>query len=983
MRLLCAAALLLTVAACRQTRPDGPPYSPERALESFALADGFQIELVAAEPLVTDPVAIDIDEYGRIWVAEMPGYPLDTGGSGRIKLLKDSSGDGKPDTAVLFADGLRLPTGLMRWKNGVIVTDPPDVLYLADLDGDGRMDERSIILTGFALSNPQHNSNSPIYGLDNWIYVANNSAIWWTEKYADPFGDRGGEVYFPANPDGARLPRNAADSNVRFRPDTFRLESLSGRSQFGHTFDPWGRHFLVDNSHHHYFEVIAAHYFGNNPRVSDAQAIHRTPDHGDAAEVFAVTINPEHQLLTDRGVFTSACGLTWYSGGLFPAPYDTDVTFVAEPVHNLVHVDKVAPAGPVFTAKRILDGQEFLASSDSWFRPVNFTVGPDGALYIVDYYRQIVEHPEWMDDSLAAYGDLTQGTDKGRLYRVAPDNAVELDWHDRITLGDATVLELVEQLTSPNAWWRRHAQRLLVDRQSPEADSELREVATSTVSPEGRLHALWTLEGLGRLAPDLVTNSLRDPHPGVRENAVRLAELHLDKSPALAQSLLELIDDPSARVRFQLLNTLGLVSSPAAEKAKEALLWRDIEEEWVQLAALLALNSMPDVILDNALLRSELPYEYASKFVMRLAALIAEAEGLPPDLTDQGPHLAGRLQGAAVGLRRHGERVRPGPSTIAQILSLAMEGPDNTARAALALLYEIELPVLDIESDALAVVRDSTRSGAARVRAVELLGLSGSSSDVFFALIDTVQHADVQIAAVRALGTRPGTGAAVALLDRWSSLTPAIREAVVTSFASQEHAELLVEALESNVVLPTEIPWAQRVRLMKITDEAVRSRARALLRIPAANEIDHEELVGAVGDSERGTEIFLTHCGQCHKAGEVGNATFGPDLATVRHWPRQALLEKIRNPQGSVVDGYEQWHVTLADGTRLQGIIADETPNSFTLHTLVETHVVNRDDVAALSALPGSAMPSDLDAAMSRRELLDLLSFLRLESSPR
>ncbi|MDQ4140185.1 MAG: dehydrogenase, partial [Bacteroidota bacterium] len=161
--------------------------SPEKALSTFELEPGFKIELVAAEPLVADPVAMEIDENGRMYVVEMHGYPLDKSGTGKIKLLTDTNGDGRMDKSTTFAEGLMLPTGIMRWKKGVLVTDPPSVFYLEDTDGDNRADVKKTILTGFAVSNPQHNLNNPLLGLDNWIYVGHESAV--TAKiYKEEFG---------------------------------------------------------------------------------------------------------------------------------------------------------------------------------------------------------------------------------------------------------------------------------------------------------------------------------------------------------------------------------------------------------------------------------------------------------------------------------------------------------------------------------------------------------------------------------------------------------------------------------------------------------------------------------------------------------------------------------------------------------------------------------------------------------------------------
>lgn len=603
----------------------GPPYAPEDALSTFEIADGFKIELVAAEPLVQDPVAMTVDEGGHIYVVEMPGYPLDLGRTGRVKRLMDTDGDGQPDQSVLFADDLALPTGIMRWKNGVIVADPPEILYFEDTDGDGQADVREVMLTGFALSNPQHNANNPRFGLDGWIYLANGETTWWTTAYPE-FATRGNEIYFPSRPDGPRLGLNGFDRNVRFRPDTFEMETRSGASQFGHTFDAWGHHFLVDNSHHQYHEVLDARYFFRNPDLPVRSATHDTPVHGRAAVVYPITVDPVHQLLTDRGIFTSACGLTYYLGGAFPEQYD-NTTFVAEPVHNLVHVDQVTPDGATFSASRLFEGREFLASTDSWFRPVNLHLGPDGALYLIDYYREIVEHPEWMDDETIASGNLYNGADRGRIYRIVPEDAAPVSWTDNLDLGEASTATLVETLSHPNAWWRLHAQRLLLDQKVEAAPELLIALLQEPPSPEALVHALWTLHNLGRLEPTHIEAALRNDIAGVRENATLLAELHLAEEPTLSDALLTLANDPDARVRFQLLNTLGELNTTEANATQQRLLAKDIEDEWTQVAALLALPDDHSGLFDATIAQlGDQESEGRITYIERIASMIGRSE---------------------------------------------------------------------------------------------------------------------------------------------------------------------------------------------------------------------------------------------------------------------------------------------------------------------------------------------------------------------
>jgi putative membrane-bound dehydrogenase-like protein len=296
-----------------KTEPKAGPVEASDALSTFQIADGFKMEMVASEPLVTDPVDMEIDENGTMYVAEMHGYPLDKSGSGNIIILKDENGDGVMDKRIVFKEGLTLPTSILRWKKGLLVTDSPNLLYLEDTDGDGQANITDTILHGFALTNPQHNMNNPIYGIDNWVYVAHEGAVG-TREYKEEFGDEGQEIIFYRDSSAVRLPKNANGKSIRVRPDKKQLEVLSSQCQFGHTFDEWGRRFGCNNSNQGYQEVIANRYFERNPNMFVSQAVQNMSDHQDAAEVFPTTLHPDRQILTDPGVLTSACGLTVYMG---------------------------------------------------------------------------------------------------------------------------------------------------------------------------------------------------------------------------------------------------------------------------------------------------------------------------------------------------------------------------------------------------------------------------------------------------------------------------------------------------------------------------------------------------------------------------------------------------------------------------------------------------------------------------------------------
>jgi putative membrane-bound dehydrogenase-like protein len=1002
-RIVLVLALPLLAGGCRDAAggvQGNPPYEVEDALRTFDLAEGFRIEPFASEPLVMDPVAMEVDELGRVYVVEMPGYPLDVEGSGRVKLLTDTDGDGYPDSATLFADGLVLPTGVMRWRDGILVTDAPHVWYFEDTNGDGRADVRRVVLTGFARSNPQHNFNTPLYGLDNWIYLANNGTIW-TETYAHLFGDRGAEIHFPEAPDSPRLARNANGRNVRFRPDTHQLEMLGGASQFGHSFDPWGRHFLVNNSQHVYTEAIPARYLERNPDLVVPRAVAHIPEHGNAAEVFPITRDPEHQLLTDRGVFTSASGATYYGGGMFPAPFDS-VVFVAESVHNLVHADRISPQGASFQATRVYEDREFLASTDSWFRPVQFYVGPDGALYVIDYYRQIVEHPQWMDDAAVAAGNLTAGIDRGRIWRIVPEGAGRPEWPGKLGLGSASAADLVRALENDNLWWRRTAQRLLVDRRPAEAVPLLIQLAGRAGSPHARLHALWTLDGMGALEVDAILHALADPSPGVRENAIRMAELRLPDE-RLEARLVGMGEEADPRVRFQLVATLGDIPTDASLALRQRFLFEHIEDEWMQVAALSSGAQRDPALFERTvaeLASRETPGR--ATYFRRVAAMIGartqaeEVRGLlVRTLSDVRPESAwwraASLAGLADGLRGRDAMGLPLEAERELLVARFFEQDERVRSAALNLLRFIGDPPAPALEAAVRVAaeRAGDRTADPTLRADALRVIAHRDPRPHRRLIESAieprEPATVQRAAVQALARIEGEEVGAFLLSRWTSLTPEVRDAVVDALMTERpRLRLLLDAIEANQVQPSSIGWSRTVVLMRDTDGEERDRARALLgEQPGQRDAIVEQYRPALAlarDPDRGRPVYLANCSACHQLSGQDGVAFGPDLATVRHWSPPALVAKILNPSRSIADGYELWLVQRRSGGTAAGVIAAETPTTVTLRNPGQPDVtIPRSDIESITASNVSVMPSGLERQIDHQQMADLIGFLRNE----
>jgi putative membrane-bound dehydrogenase-like protein len=991
-----ASALALAAALMSCARTAGPPFPAEKALGTLKVEEGFTIDLFAAEPQIASPVAMDFDESGRIFVVEMPGYPLDTRPTGRIRLLEDRDGDGRPERSTVFADGLVLPTGVMRWKKGVLVTAAPDVWYLEDADGDGRAERREKVLTGFAFSNPQHTVNSPVYGLDNWIYLAHEGPAE-AVIYKDEFGDPGRDIRFA---DGRSAPVKVGRHAVRFRPDTGQIEALSGSSQFGHGFDEWGHHFTLDNSNHLRHEVVAAAYLKRNPDLPLRSAMQNVSDHGSNAKVFAITRRPRFELLTEPGEFTSACSLTFYLGGAFP-PGIGRSSFVAEPAQNLVHRDVWSEKGSTFTGRRAREGVEFLASTDSWFRPVNMTVGPDGALYVVDYYRQMIEHPEWASTHVHHHSaDMYAGQDRGRIYRIQPASH-PLPPPRGLRLGEASEEELVSQLANPNLWWRRTAQRLLVERRSPRAAAALGHLFRDSPSPVGRLHALWTLEGLGQLEDTLVEQALGDAEAGVRENAIRLAEPRLGRSPSLMTRLLALAADPSPKVRFQLLCTLGSVDSPASRAVQDKLLIEDIEDEWVPRAALSASPKRAAEYLEAALSprwRLTATETNGRAAFLRLASSVIGARPVPEEVrrvllaVKSAPEGTGDwwrtalLEGLAQGARGRGT-LATSADTQPTLLALFESPAAPVRRAALTLLEVAGLPPGPrrdaVLRHAAELAADAKAPAERRADAVRLLTLAGAAprKELFVRLVDPREPEEVQAAAVRALGRVGGEETGRFLLAHWRNMTAPVRsEAADALLREPGPTRLLIAALQKGEVQTWSLDFGQKRDLIMHDDPAIRALARPLLEEPPGGRESvlkrYEAALDLAGDARRGEQTFERVCAKCHRLNGRG-AEVGPDLGSVRNRAPALLLQDILVPSRAIAQNYESYVVETSAGDTLDGVLGAQSPTAIVLRREggKET-IVPRGTIRKMYAANLSAMPADLEQQVDVQQMADVIKYI-------
>jgi putative membrane-bound dehydrogenase-like protein len=386
-----------------------PPLSPEQSLAAIQVRPGFEVEIVAAEPLVEAPIAFDWGADGKLWVVEMRDYPmgLDNKGQpgGRIKFLEDLDGDGRYDKATLFLDGVPYPSGVMPWRKGVLVSAAPDIFYAEDSDGDGKADVRKVLFTGFTEGNQQHRINGFDPGRDGWIYCAN--------------GDSGGKIKSLLKPELSAVSISGRD--FRFRPDTGECEAIEGQTQYGRRRDDWGNWFGNANYAWLWHYYISERDLARNPHLAVKSARQPLADYPEATRLYPVSRT--RQRFNDKHHFnhvTSACSPTPYRDELFGPDFATSV-FISDPVHNLVHREVLETDGVSFRSHRAAGetNSEFLASSDNWFRPTMLKTGPDGALYVADMYRLVIEHPEWIPSS-SSRARCSRGCGMGRIYRIFP-----------------------------------------------------------------------------------------------------------------------------------------------------------------------------------------------------------------------------------------------------------------------------------------------------------------------------------------------------------------------------------------------------------------------------------------------------------------------------------------------------------------------------------------------------------------------------------
>jgi len=997
---------------------DSPqPLSPAESLKRFRLPKGFHIELAASEPYVADPTGMAFDAQGRIFVCELHGYNLEgyldvlelnktgvldtavrripanpkaieeaqAGQYGTVKLLEDMDGDGRVDKATLWADHLPPCYGVIPAREGVIVVCAPEIIYLADRDGDGKPEIRQTLYSGFPQGELWSRISNPRWGIDNWIYTIGPGA-------------------------------------VRFKSDGSAKEPVTGNTGgFGLAMNDWGDRFLVTNQQHVlYAAALPYRYLARNPYYAAPGGVANASTYGTPARVYPISEPDPWRLArgkdpawlkfygpaeaTPNGFFTAASGQCIYRAEEFPPEYRGN-HFSVDNAQNMVHRCLIPLEGLRYQARRPKkdEKEEFLTSTEQWFRPVNLMNGPDGALYVVDMYRAIIEDysaiPRFLQQQYIK--DLIAGADKGRLYRVVADGAPK---PRRFDLARASTAELVRQLENGNAWWRETSQQLLVERGDKSTAAPLADMVRQGKAFQARLHALYTLEGLGALDPATVEHALGDPHFAVRMHAVSLAERWLNERPALAEKVLKLPGDEHARVRLQVALTLGEMKDPRAPEAMLLLAKREGSDPWMQAAILSSAGSSAGRLIEQFFRQPGDPGE--SRALAHAAASIIGAKHDNEELGGLLAMLAGVkgenlvslqvscLRGMLEGLRRG--KSRPLTSSVGQLALRRLMGHTSPQVQELALQVAglVKLQQSEEMKKALDAARktagDRARSLDDRRAAIALF--SGAAFDELAAvgkLLDAREPLDIQLAAVAAMGSSDDPRVGPLLLASFNTYTPSVQSAVIdTIFGRQNRLPALLDALEKGTVLVSSLDTLRRVHLSENPDATIRQRASRVLAAGGVKKdrgpvlAQYRAALAGPRDPKRGRDVFDKQCAKCHKLQDRGYVV-GPDLAVVNRKTDDMLVSDILDPSNQITVGYNMYTVLTEEGRIFTGLLAAETATSITLRREQSAEeTILRKDIDELAVSPLSMMPENLEKEVSPRDVADLVAYLREALGP-
>ncbi len=998
-------ALLLLLSLCSGQAPKGEPdllripaKTPTDAQKSFAVAPGFRVELVAAEPLVQSPVACDWDEDGRLFVAELPEYnayaKTREQGQGRIVCLEDTNGDGVLDKRTVLAENINYPTGLICWNGGVYVGAAPELLYIKDTDGDGKADQRSVVLSGFGQDKAGEGQlNSFRWTLDNRILIST--------------GLDGGEL---KTPEGKVV--SLRSTNILLDPRTNKWEPTSGGGQHGMSLDDWGHAYVSGNSDPIHMLAYDSRYLKDALLVQAPPAAVNILPSGKFTKLRRISeVEPWRDLRTrlrkegkvpgsdeggtPSGFFTAATGVTVYRGDAFPPEFKGDV-FVGEVANNLVFWAKLKPSGSIQLAERADPEKEFLASKDIWFRPAQLANAPDGCLYVLDMCRELIEGAAFLAPQVLKNVDPSAGFDKGRIWRIVPEG------HKRRPapqLSKASNAELVQLLDHPNGWHRDAASRLLHQRQPWQAKgiaesgqimTLLAKMAREAKTPQGRVHALYALAPLAGKNDRLLKDCLRDSDSHVREHALRLCEL--DKPEVIRKDILtfdiwNLRSDPDINVRVQLANSLKHIKVASAQLGPTAyneslvfvqLAIKDVADPWARLAILAGMAPEHHGTVFTQLATSQyfrgMPEGQA--FILALAELTVSG----PDNT-HGQAVLSTLAELAYGSRA----TRPDPVLARAVLRVVrtrgsgpiqtfLDDPNNAAT-----MKGLSDALL---RDAVMTARDTRKTPEARVHAIRDLQIA-RYRDIAPVLAETLKSSQpptVQIATLETLGRFGDDSAPSVILEAWPAMTPAVRAtATEILFSRNNWVMAFLDAVESRKVARADLDPARVALLKKSPARNIGIRAAKLFAAPADRQKvfdEYRKSLDLKGDPVKGKLVFKNQCSACHKLDGVG-VEVGADLKAIRDRGLEGVLLAIIDPNREVKPQFLAYQAEMKNMRVVTGLLTAETATGLTLRRADGmSESISRTEIESLRSLGISFMPEGVEKQIDLPAMADLLAYL-------
>ncbi len=963
--------LLATALPCSAQRAPFPIPDPDPEVErqSFLVADGFEVNLFAADPILAKPIQISFDPAGRLWVASSEVYPQIEPGqkaNDKILVLEDTNGDGTSDKTTVFADGLLIPTGVEPGDGGAYVGNSTELLHLADTDGDGKADRRRVDLSGFGTEDTHHILHTLRWGYDGQLYF--NQSVYIHSHVETPHGVRrlgGGGIW-------------------EFRPETMELDVfIRGLcNPWGHAFDRWGQSFATDGAGGEGINYClpGAYYF------TSPDAVRVVPG-----------LNPGSP---------KDCGLEVVSGRHLPESWQGSLLtndFRGNRVCRYVLSDD----GAGFAAR---EQPELIRTKHVAFRPIDVKMGPDGAIYIADWYNPIIQHGE------VDFRDPRRDHTRGRIWRVTAKGRPLVD---RPKLTGASVPALLEALKAPEDWTRQHAKRVLKERGAKEVVPALASWVKGLDgdSEHARLEALWTYQSLDVVAPELLARLLESSDPRIRAAACRVVHYWQNRLSDPIALLAPRVVDEHPRVRLEAVRSLAQVpSARAAEVAMRALdrpvdrfldyaLWstaRDLQNQWLpevaagrpalgdnasHLVYALGAVGTPEVVkpLLNALKTGTIPRDQEEKALTLIATL-----GQPRELDEvfalavstgslSSSRRAALLNGLVKAARQR--KVRP-ESSLDRLLDLikkedepvqaaasqaagvwkleAARGPLETVAAA----SETPEPVRQAAIDAIAEI-----GGAASRQAIERLIAGDSTRRVALGALATID---------------PKAAAASAADWLTRSKDPAEAEDLVARFARLKNAPAaLASALGGKTLEPDVAKLSLRAGRDHQSLAAAIRKAGGLGEAPKPlTDAEKQAILAAVastGDAARGEAVFRRKDAQCLKCHAVAGAggQVGPSLESIgASAPVDYLLDALLEPNKAIKENYHSIVVATSDGKIVSGIKVRESGQE-----LVVRDAEDREVAIPVSSIeerkPGtSLMPAGVTDSLTRRELVDLVRFL-------